>query len=193
MISLKGTSSPKSLVIRATTSDTGPLNQAVCLMVEVSLLVMTLIRWRAKVMAYSIWVSWISCIRGDVAYFVKRDFNLEGKTHYLVKGICQPYGKLGAIFKTSVHVRDVSTCFSIGVKLQMGIAQDVLRASYTAKSPYGNDKKKEDRYRDDYDMEQETRDLDVEVKQMKVFKAGYGVTTPQGLRRTRVGWNISLV
>ncbi|GKA62673.1 hypothetical protein Tco_0762192 [Tanacetum coccineum] len=31
-------------------------------------------------------------------------------------------------------------------------------------------------------LEKETRDLDVEIKQMKVLKASYGVTTPQELR-----------
>ncbi|GKE69287.1 hypothetical protein Tco_1527359, partial [Tanacetum coccineum] len=31
-------------------------------------------------------------------------------------------------------------------------------------------------------LEQETRDLDMEIKQIKVLKAGYGVTTPQELR-----------
>ncbi|GJW07882.1 hypothetical protein Tco_1570305, partial [Tanacetum coccineum] len=34
-------------------------------------------------------------------------------------------------------------------------------------------------------LEQETRDLDVEIKQMKVLKAGYGVTTPQEVRRNQ--------
>ncbi|GJY43385.1 hypothetical protein Tco_0431598 [Tanacetum coccineum] len=34
-------------------------------------------------------------------------------------------------------------------------------------------------------LEQETQDLDAEIKQMKVFKAGYGVTTLQELRRNQ--------
>ncbi|GJV82451.1 hypothetical protein Tco_1522349 [Tanacetum coccineum] len=35
-------------------------------------------------------------------------------------------------------------------------------------------------------LEQETRDLDVEIKQMKDLKASYGVTTPQDLRRNLI-------
>nr|GEV05461.1 hypothetical protein [Tanacetum cinerariifolium] len=35
-------------------------------------------------------------------------------------------------------------------------------------------------------LEQETRDLDVENKQMKVIKASYGVTTPQELLRNLI-------
>ncbi|GJU22160.1 hypothetical protein Tco_1155502 [Tanacetum coccineum] len=34
-------------------------------------------------------------------------------------------------------------------------------------------------------LEQETRDLDVEIKQMKDLKASYGVNTPQELRRNQ--------
>ncbi|GJX42376.1 hypothetical protein Tco_0257366 [Tanacetum coccineum] len=34
-------------------------------------------------------------------------------------------------------------------------------------------------------LEQETRDLDVKIKQIKVLKAGYGVTTPQELRHNQ--------
>ncbi|GKF75009.1 hypothetical protein Tco_0224453, partial [Tanacetum coccineum] len=34
-------------------------------------------------------------------------------------------------------------------------------------------------------LEQETQDLDVEIKQMKDLKASYGVTTPQELHRNQ--------
>ncbi|GJS91020.1 homeodomain-like protein [Tanacetum coccineum] len=40
-------------------------------------------------------------------------------------------------------------------------------------------------------FEQETRDLDVEIKQMKELKANYGVTSPQELRRNQVNEGMS--
>ncbi|GJQ93869.1 hypothetical protein Tco_0005008, partial [Tanacetum coccineum] len=40
-------------------------------------------------------------------------------------------------------------------------------------------------------FEQETRDLDVEIKQMKELKASYGITTPHELRRNQVNEGMS--
>ncbi|GJV92674.1 putative reverse transcriptase domain-containing protein [Tanacetum coccineum] len=40
-------------------------------------------------------------------------------------------------------------------------------------------------------FEEETRDLDVEIKQMQELKASYGVTTPQELRRNQVNERMS--
>ncbi|GKF94861.1 hypothetical protein Tco_0284561, partial [Tanacetum coccineum] len=41
------------------------------------------------------------------------------------------------------------------------------------------------------EFEQETRDLDVEIKQMKELKANYGVTSPQELRVTKINEGLS--
>ncbi|GKC87083.1 hypothetical protein Tco_1147732, partial [Tanacetum coccineum] len=40
-------------------------------------------------------------------------------------------------------------------------------------------------------FEQEIRDLEVEIKQMKEVKANYGVTTPQELRHNQINEGMS--